>query len=443
MIGKQKMAATFVHLSDIHFGQEKGGKLFIHNDVKERLIEDVSDMAKQLKNPINGIIVTGDVAYSGKKEQYSNAGEWLDRVAYAAGCKNTAVQVVPGNHDIDRDQITRGAELILEDIAENGQEALDAILDSESDRELLYKRFAAYQPFSEAYNCPLHKKGGGASDRRVELAPGRWLRIIGLNTALICSNNDQKGQLILGERQQALLSKEKGQELVILAHHPLDWLQDSEQVRRFVRSRARVFVSGHEHSPNVVVEKIEEGQELMMLDAGAAVPPTADGEYNYTYNILEFDWCSDNDALSATIYPRVWSDVRKAFVEDTIGLGGAQPHFILASPNFREGEKPSSHNKEDQAIVEDGPELVKNDNINKNQEREVEMSDQYSTALLQFFRDLSASQRLEILVKLGALPNDWTGTMTQALERRMFDSLHRAGRMNEIIEEIQRLKVAC
>jgi hypothetical protein len=32
------MSATFVHLSDIHFGQEKGAEIVIHDDVKARII---------------------------------------------------------------------------------------------------------------------------------------------------------------------------------------------------------------------------------------------------------------------------------------------------------------------------------------------------------------------------------------------------------------------
>jgi hypothetical protein len=34
------MQIRFVHLSDLHFGQEKGSQLTIRDDVKERLIED-------------------------------------------------------------------------------------------------------------------------------------------------------------------------------------------------------------------------------------------------------------------------------------------------------------------------------------------------------------------------------------------------------------------
>ena len=31
------MALTYIHLSDIHFGQEKGPEVYVHDDVKECL----------------------------------------------------------------------------------------------------------------------------------------------------------------------------------------------------------------------------------------------------------------------------------------------------------------------------------------------------------------------------------------------------------------------
>ena len=248
------MPIAFVHLSDIHFGQEKGSELIIHDDVKNCLIEDAVRLVKTHANGCaTGLIVTGDIAYAGKYEQYQCAAKWLDSFAKAINCNKTAVQIVPGNHDIDRDQISAGCELMLDKIIAKGEEALDVFLEDELDREALYRRFKAYRSFAEGYNCPLDSVGGISSRFSLEVAPGRTLCFIGLNSALICSGKDQKGRLLLGARQH-VLPRETGQELVVLCHHPLDWLQDSDDARNYVRSRARVFVSGHEHNPSVNVE---------------------------------------------------------------------------------------------------------------------------------------------------------------------------------------------
>ena len=433
------MPITFVHLSDIHSGQEKGGQVIVHDDVKARLIEDAAaQIQAHAAGRADGIIVSGDVAYAGKSVEYHQAAAWLDRLAAAIGCPKTAVQVVPGNHDIDREGITSGCELMLDAIVTHGEAKLDKFLESELDRETLYNRFAAYRPFAEGYNCPLDRAGGIASDQRYELAPGRILHIIGLNSALVCSHHDEVGRLILGARQR-VLPRGAGEELVVICHHPLHWLQDSDDARRYVRSRARVFVSGHEHNPSLQVENIEEGRDLMMLAAGATVPPRAEAGFTYTYNLLTFDWDKATDGLGVKIIPRAWSQDHKNFVADTHRLGGHQPTVVLGCPNFRAQSgtlvvdaPPAEEVAASPAVADSTP----------TQERPGggAINHDFELLLLRFFRDLSPAQRLAVLLKLKALPDEWRDPLTHTMERRVVDRLAATGRLAELaaaVAEIQ------
>src|SRR5208282_5835050 len=68
---------------------------------------------------------------TGKSNEYKIAAEWIDKVAAAANCLITDVMVVPGNHDIDRDQISSSAKWQLEEIQKNGETALDTFLENE------------------------------------------------------------------------------------------------------------------------------------------------------------------------------------------------------------------------------------------------------------------------------------------------------------------------
>lgn len=68
------------------------------------------------------------------------------------------------------------------------------------------------------------------------------------------------------------------------------------------------------------------------------------------------------------------------------------------------------------------------------------MPDDFKLTLLRYFRDLTPSQRLAVLVKLKALPETWRETLTHAMERRVVDSLETAGRLGELskaIDEVQ------
>lgn len=433
------MSLAFVHLSDIHFGQEKGGDLYINDDVKERLIDDVRQLATQLPSgKAAGLIVTGDIAYAGKEAEYKAAGLWLDRVAEAAGCKKTDIQLVPGNHDIDRDEITKATELMLQSISSEGQPALDSFLNSPVDTALLYRRFLAYQPFAQAYRCPLDDKGGQPEAHVAHLAEGRSIRFIRLNSALICSKRDAHGKLILGARQR-VIPERPGEEIVVLSHHPLGWFQDSEDATRYIRNRARVFISGHEHNPSVRVERVDAGRDVMMLAAGATVPPTQHDMYTYTYNIIEFGWEPETDSLDVKVKPRAWDDDRKRFVEDTVRLGGQEPRFVLGCPNFK-GAAASIRVSKPEPVLSETPIEIVISAPELPQAQDEKMTDDYSMLLLRFFRDISPDNRLKILVELGAIPAGWTDVLSQPNERRAFDALIKKGRLHDIVRAVDQIE---
>ncbi len=431
------MSVILIHLSDIHFGQEKGSLFYVHEDVRERLLDDVTVFTAALApKRISGVMVTGDIAYSGTDEEYRQAGKWLDRLTAAIGCERSDVQVVPGNHDIDRGQISSAGSYLLKEVEEAGEAKLNVFLRDENDRELLYKRFHAYSEFSEAYNCPLDKNGGGAGDRLIELAPGRHIRMVGLNTALACSKNDVEGKLLLGERQR-VLPRTSGEELVVLAHHPLKWMADAAEAAQYVRSRARVLVTGHEHNPSARVEKVFDGADLLTIEAGATVPPWSDEDYTYTFNFIEFGWNEAEDALAVNIHPRCWSNEKMEFEEDTTRLDPAATSVVLASPRFREAPKPVAAEGSALAEGSEAPVILQ-----KASDGTIGMGDipaEYSDIILRFFRDLTAAERLRFLVEVGAIPDNWDKPLSHGNERILFDRAIRDGKAHMMRDRLDEL----
>ena len=80
------MSAVFVHVSDIHFGQEKDDRVQIHGDVKQQLILDAKDIVSKIAGgTAHGILVTGDIAQTGVKAEYDEAAKWLDELAASIG----------------------------------------------------------------------------------------------------------------------------------------------------------------------------------------------------------------------------------------------------------------------------------------------------------------------------------------------------------------------
>lgn len=440
------MSATFIHLSDIHFGQERDHVVHIHNDVKKELISDAAEVIADLASgSAKGILVTGDIAFSGKTEQYEAAGKWLDTLAEQIGCPIHRVQMVPGNHDLDRDKLSVGGGKLLDFIREGGPAEYEKVIANESDRATLFSRFEDYGRFCMGYNCGLDEEAKYATNLRIEVGPGRWIRFIRLNSSLLCHGDERSDppELVMGERQ-FVIPRHAGEENVVLVHHPLHWYKDAANVSQYVRSRARVFISGHEHDPKVNVDEVEEGCDLMMLAAGAAVPFRSNDIYTYTYNVIDFDWDESTDSLVVTMHPRTWNPLKTCFEADEKRLGGKQPRFTLGSPNFKKVDSVPSATaqKADVGRNDAMVELVPAEGFETSAGETVPMppdAEGYELALLRFFRDLYESDRLTILVELEAIPRESDERMNQGLERKLFDWLTREGRLPEMILMIDRL----
>lgn len=425
------MSLTFVHLSDIHFGQEKGGQLVVNDDVKEQLIIDVRDVLLNLPaRKADGIIISGDITYAGQKIEYVNAGQWIDRLTGAAGCSQTAVQVVPGNHDIDRSLITPGAQKLIDDIIANGDEGLDKYLAYEQDRELLYQRFMEYRTFAQAYNSPIDGEGTILGHRVFEISPNKYLKFHGINTALICSRNDEEeGKLLLGKRQRVIPIKDCT-EIIIIAHHPLNWLQDSEDALRYIKNRARVFISGHEHMPSHKLENVDKNVSILSIASGATVPPNVNENFNYCYNVIEFNYDNDQNALIITIYPRNWIDEKKTFEEDSKHFKNYPCTFTLNCPHYKRELSVTNKDKleDSEQIKSSNDELLMTD-IQEGKRMSERLNQQL---LFDFFRKLSSTQRIEILVKMGVLPESLATSITHNTETIALKNIFSKGRAEEL-----------
>jgi predicted phosphodiesterase len=449
------LKAVFVHLSDIHFGQEKDGGTVAENaDAKRRLIEDARAEVGKLGGKVHGVIVTGDIAYSGQEEEYTVAAEWLAALTDAIGCERTDVQLVPGNHDIDRAKITNTIDSVLFSIREGGDDWLDKHLDNEGDCKVLYERFDAYKGFALDYRSELDLNGEISKSATLELAPGRAIRFVRLNSALICSSKKEEGKLILGKRQR-LLPIEEGVEIIVLSHHPLGFFQDSEKARGYLQGRARVFISGHEHFPKLEIIDVEDGCQLMMLAAGATTPDQIDDNYTYKYNILAFEWDEKSDGLAVYLNPRTWDGSVARFRRDEKFMDGRDERQVLGSPNFHGVPKLSKPKEvpaaagalveealaamagegEGAAHVEVVPATIGAVAVTDVDAAETEPSQDTRDLQLRFFQELSQGDRLTAFVDFGVV-DQIKGRLDHAMERRIFRRAVRQGKADEIRQRL-------
>lgn len=92
---------SFVHLSDIHFVKSSNNPADIDRELRDAIITDLDVNAKIALENVSGILVSGDIAFSGAKTEYEKAKEYLLEISKLFSINPSDIYCVPGNHDVD------------------------------------------------------------------------------------------------------------------------------------------------------------------------------------------------------------------------------------------------------------------------------------------------------------------------------------------------------
>ena len=239
-----------LHLSDVHFAVSKswdsnpllyGLASYIGDEIKAGLVPDL-------------VAFTGDLAFSGKVEEYNLALDWLETRLWPVMPKDLPrdrLLLVPGNHDVDRDAIGFSAKAIQSALLEqSSQNEIAKLLMDEGEREPLLKRQAVYFEFvKEWYGKPQTLPWW---QRPLDIRQTR-LHLAGLNSAFMAHGNQDRSKLLISRYQihQTVLAPE-GKEAdwhLALLHHPWDYLTewDGHEVRPAVHLYCDLVLRGHLH----------------------------------------------------------------------------------------------------------------------------------------------------------------------------------------------------
>jgi predicted MPP superfamily phosphohydrolase len=314
---------SWIHISDIHFGH---GATSDRHDQKMVLGRLESDIPKALKlgapRP-QAILVTGDVAFSGNgvvrppetvSREYDDARAWLVGLAGRLGLTENDVFTVPGNHDVnrgaDKDRNTKR----LLDALRGGQDGIDTALGEAGDRALLAGRMRGYLAFAKGF-APARIQPDQPDEQRLywthtrEAPGGLLVRLVGLNTALLSSGDDDAGKLRLGKEQlrNTLPGEPAPRELVIvLSHHPFSpWLADGVDAERWVEGSAHLHLSGHVHEAESRQILRGSGARLVHVVAGAAHSDPG-GPPVHGYNLASVVRV-EGGKLRLSVWPRRWT----------------------------------------------------------------------------------------------------------------------------------------
>ncbi|BAT53545.1 hypothetical protein NOS3756_25060 [Nostoc sp. NIES-3756] len=320
---------SWLHLSDWH----QKGQDFDRDVVRDALINDIRkrekispDLAK-----IDFIIFSGDVAYSGKKEEYEAAQKYLfDPVLEATGLPIERLFIIPGNHDIDRDAFELLSNSILKPFESNEQ--VNRWLTDNKKRDRLREPFEAYREFVTQYT---HQTQPDYSSIRKLYINGKRVGLLGLNSALMAGRNKSPsgevkdyGELIVGEPQfyDALKQLASFELRIAVLHHPLGWLAGFEQdlIRKRLQDKdgCHFLLCGHQHESEVYQVAGTTGN-CVTIPAGSSY---SNRDYHNGYNFVHLNLENSN----GTVYLRRWSDKRNQWIKDIESAeDDGQVNFLL------------------------------------------------------------------------------------------------------------------
>ena len=202
-----------LHISDIHFG-------FGDNSKKpEKVVAAVRGLVIE---PLSiTIVVTGDIAYSGKEDQYLIAHQYFSRLRdlfndeFSLKCN---LVVCPGNHDCNFPEDTAVRDLVIEEIRSKAK-----LPESESMTKICTDIQTDF--FNWADGIEGNFKRGLAWLREITCPNGDRISFRVLNSAWMSQIKEQQGHLFFPSSIIPTISS--GEVRVSILHHPYIWFESS------------------------------------------------------------------------------------------------------------------------------------------------------------------------------------------------------------------------
>jgi 3',5'-cyclic AMP phosphodiesterase CpdA len=279
---------TLLHLSDLHITTDDAGNQFDRDlKIRQALLDD---LGTEGRTEFDAILVTGDVAYHGRADEFARAKLWLEEVRTKTCSDPEALFVVPGNHDVNQKIVYRSSSLwdlhqALRDQKLSAEDRLASLAGKLKDPTLDFLAAQKeYIAFAQEYGCPTScKELAWVQFLNVgkTLEDGTSLRFHGLNSALLSDGADTKANLLLGAFQFKHFCSDPRYVNVVLCHHPQNWLIDDNDSNDYFRTQTHILLSGHEHDARCY----REGGSLRVR-AGAIHPNRREERWEPCYHVL-------------------------------------------------------------------------------------------------------------------------------------------------------------
>lgn len=297
------------HFSDFHIGRPKGPQ----SSALASLIDAVKIVCDEEASKVDAVFITGDIAYSGQPEEYNKfRDDFLLPLRSLPAFSNAVFFAIPGNHDVDSDI---SPAIAWDTIGKRFQE----IFFSEDEDGFKARKsrstvFDAYWNFVS--NNEIISPNPAKEITLLHTHESLPFDVLATNTSFFSDREQESSGEItpspIESLRQVLIKRVSQKPVVILAHHPITCLLNTQQggFKTFLKEKKAVLLHGHEHRPSVTFGN---DGTLRTLGFGASYMTSLQKASNPPY-LNTFTHCRLDGktlylrAISWHFDPGVWTD---------------------------------------------------------------------------------------------------------------------------------------
>lgn len=296
------MRLGILHLSDAHL--QAGGGEFEERAraIKAAVQTRSTDLIAML------VVFSGDIAFSGKAQEYELARVFIDRLFEAirdlSGITVFGPVIVPGNHDCNfevegdvRPQLLSSLPSRFEDLDLNGQTV-----------EQLTNVQADFFDFERDYSKVERNKADRLYYSYSFQHQNKSVLLHCFNTAWVSRLKELQGQLLFPQSIQPVRPQTLPDLVVSVFHHPYAWLEatNGRQFLKFIESFSDIVLTGHEHEGDAYIRDSSSNAHVHYVEGSALQAPGAAEGFNFItadvkkmeYEVLRF-LKKDGDSIYA------------------------------------------------------------------------------------------------------------------------------------------------
>lgn len=297
------LTAILLHLSDIHIKGEKDPILSHANDIAICTYSVLPDASAMF------ILISGDIAYSGKPSEYEIAKVFLNNIKSAIKQeKDIPINfiIAAGNHDCDFALDSSMRQMAIKSLI-NDELSIDESVINQC--TLVQESFFNFRNELISVISIPDDKLWFTQNFDIE---GKIIIFDSLNLSWVSRMQETQGAIVFPHERYTNKENENSNIRIVVMHHPLNWFNQTmyRRFRQFVRTLASIIVTGHEHQANAGENIDTESSMSAYIEGG--VLQDSNSLSNSAFNIVTLNL--DDETYKSTRF--LWKGTRYESTED-------------------------------------------------------------------------------------------------------------------------------